>query len=164
MGKFTIDVPPGHSVIKSGENCYRVVDVSTEHLPTTWEEFCKRTNVSSAECRIGHTTSIIWTINSSIHTTRNPYSDKCLISDKKTAEAFLALIQLTQLKKCYNGAWEPDWDNLGEFKYVIMNKGNQLSTSCSISVNYVLSFRTEPLRDHFLACFRDLIETAKSLI
>ena len=73
-------------------------------------------------------------------------------------------MQLTQLKKCYNGDWEPDWDNLGEFKYVIMNKGNQLSTSCSISVNYVLSFRTEALRDHFLACFRDLIEIAKPLL
>jgi len=163
MGKFTIDVPSGHSVIKSGENCYRVVDVSTEHLPTTWEEFCKRTKISSLECRIGQT-SVIWSINSSIHTTRNPYSDKSLLPDKKTAEAFLALIQLAQLKECYNGGWQPDWNNSEEFKYVIMNNSGKLTKSCSININYVLSFRTEALRDHFLTSFRDLIETAKPLI
>ena len=163
MGKFTIDVPPGHSVIKSGENCYRVVDVSTEHLPTTWEEFCKTHPIKEDEYYLSCNGDGVTAFGKHPDISRDPQC-RDILPNKETAEAFLALMQLTQLKKCYNGAWEPDWDNLGEFKYVIMNKGNQLSTSCSISVNYVLSFKTEALRDHFLACFRDLIETAKSLI
>ena len=88
---------------------------------------------------------------------------KDILPNKETAGAILALMQLIQLRNCYNGVWEPDL-NEDEPKYVIVNKQGNLHKIRNATINHVLTFKSEELCDQFLENFRDLIETAKSLI
>lgn len=92
-------------------------------------------------------------------------ADKNWCTSKEEAEAFLALMQLRQLRKAWVGDWEqPDSRtyiagityNINDKKVVVMI-GNCWS-------NITLSFPTKEMAENFLDCFRDLCETAKILL
>lgn len=90
--------------------------------------------------------------------------DQNLLPSKSDAEGILALIQLIQLRDCYNNGWKPDWENGQNAKYTIYCIANSIATGTNNTNLRVLSFKTRELRDEFLTNFEDLIETAKDFI
>lgn len=155
-----VDIPEGYDLIINGTDCKLVPKSRT---PKTWEEFCKTHPIQKGECFIGTFSNIVEAGPGRALTGRED-SDKLMLPNEETAEAFLALMQLIQLRNCYNNGWEPDWTDVSGHKYVIINRRGELVETCSITMSYVLAFRTEELRAQFLKNFRDLIEIAKPLI
>ena len=131
-----------------------------DHLPKSWEEFCNKHNLQSGETYID-SDSVFHSIFKDY--TRNSITDKVFLPNKKMAEAFLALMQLIQLRDCYRQGWIPNYTD-NKLKFVIYTCGNKISTCPGYSVNNILSFQSAELEKMFLSNFKDLIETAKELI
>jgi hypothetical protein len=89
--------------------------------------------------------------------------NKNTFATKEQAEASIALAQLSQLMKVYNGDWVADWsdENLKYIIYFGFNKIMTFQTSCN---QVFLAFKDAETRDLFLENFRDLILTAKPLL
>ena len=84
---------------------------------------------------------------------------------KEEAEAFLALMQLRQLRK----AWICDWEqpNSHSIVYVIkydLDTNKVRLASGNFWGSCTLSFPILEMAKEFLNCFRDLCETAKILL
>ncbi len=133
-------------------------------FPKTWEEFCDKYPVSNNEVVFSHN-SVILTFDElpNTFTERDPDVDRNFCTSLKEAEAFLALMQLRQLRKAYIKNWEPDWSepsdkyciNFWEYKFTITTWGQ---------ISHVLSFPTYELAKQFLNNFKDLLEMAKPLL
>ena len=130
--------------------------------PRSWEEFCERYPKQNGEAFINISSRIAVY---DVPLPRNINTDKSLCTSKEEAEAFLALMQLRQLRKAWVGDWEqPDSNNLtaaivydNNKKQIIVNSGYFLRSN-------VLSLPTQIIAYDFLGCFRDLCETAKFLL
>lgn len=134
-------------------------------LPKTWEEFCKRNKIKEGESFIDcYEQEIVDVEIEDVGSDRDPRMNKNLCTSKQEAEAFLALMQLRQLRKVYVKNWEPDWGNEYSKKYNICIRGNICSVVPTISCQRVLSFPTEKLANQFLINFKDLLEIAKPLL
>ena len=128
-------------------------------LPRSWEEFCKKYSVKEGESWLGE--------QNRIHTCTASYDGmdriyKNWTPSKKSAEAHLAMIQLEQLRNCWWGGWEPEWDS--STKYCIHLIKNELVVGVSKIISRFLVFPTREMAEEFLECFRDLIEKAGDLI
>jgi len=131
-------------------------------LPKTWDEFCETHPIRRSDERfIDSFSNICDKWGDSKRTVR---VDKNLLPNRETAEAFLALMQLVQLRDCYNDGWTPNWKDNYEYKFSIINRDENVEIFTSINVSAPLAFKTAELRDQFLENFRDLIEIAKPLI
>lgn len=159
-----INVPPGcdsiEIVLPDDVKVNPVLKVEADRLPYSWEEFCEKYSIQMGECLLDKSSSFYEAVPGRI---RHKDTDKACLPDRETAEAFIALMQLIQLRNCYNGGWEPDWTD-GEIKYTIMNGLNNLEKARNANISHVLAFKSEELRDQFLENFRDLIEIAKPLL
>ena len=60
--------------------------------------------------------------------------------------------------------WEPDWNNQELLKSCIANVGGQIKTSERYSVNTILAFPTEEMRDAFKENFDPDIEICKEFL
>ena len=130
-------------------------------LPNTWEEFCEQTKKHTRECYIGGYSNII---SVPLDTYWHFSPDRNLLSSEKSAKAYIALMQLEQLRDCYRDGWKPDWEN-DEHKYVIYNCKNKIIFNTDIDgTSHFLSFPTMELCEKFYNNFKDLIETAEELI
>ena len=76
----------------------------------------------------------------------------------------LALMKLLVCREVYRQGWKPDWTNINEKKYCIVNVLNNIKPSTFLKTALILSFQSAEIRDEFLENFRDLIEEAKELI
>ena len=74
-------------------------------LPKTWEEFCKQYSIQEGECYVNIQSNIETLFN---NTERKNEFDRNVCTSEQEAEAFLALMQLRQLRKAYVKDWEPD--------------------------------------------------------
>lgn len=132
-----------------------ILKIKVEHLPKTWEEFCKQNEVKEGEYYISSQSDVVKiVVRNYLHRRETP--DRNILPNKKAAEQHLALMQLHQLRDCY--------------------RGNTLSTCCYSVIRGVfdlvviydntrfLSFPTRELAEEFLANFKDLIEEAGDLI
>lgn len=90
-------------------------------------------------------------------------SNKLIWVTEEQAKACLAMSQLSQLMKHYNGDWEPDWTSV-ESKYCILIFENRIKKDKALFTSVFLSFPTPEIRDRFLENHRDLIEQAKPLL
>lgn len=161
MGKeVKIIIPDDCELFQTGVGKWEQRKIEKK-LPKTWKEFCETHPVQKGECFIGTFSNII---EAGRARTGREDSDKLMLPNKETAEAILALMQLIQLRNCYNGDWVPDWNDESGLKSVIVNNGGKFLRTHSITTNYVLAFKSEELRDQFLENFKDLIEIAKPLI
>ena len=134
-------------------------------LPKTWEEFCERNPIKRGECWIECFNGKILGL---AHTTiegkyRDPQMDKNMCTSMHEAEAVLALMQLRQLRKCYIGNWEPDW-NCDSTKFCIIVDANRIRITDQYFCQKSLSFPTLNLANQFLTNFKDLLEIAKPLL
>jgi hypothetical protein len=128
-------------------------------LPKTWEEFCKRNNITSGESYISPESQT----RELCGCERNSITDRNVCTSKQEAKAFLALMQLRQLRKAYVKDWEPDW-SCSSIKFCILVGSNKIKVVDSYYCQETLSFPTEKLANQFLTNFKDLLEIAKSLL
>lgn len=132
-------------------------------LPKTWEEFCEINDVSDKEFYIDDYGVICNAFDYKSVTSRHQEDDKNLLQNRATAEAILALCQLIQLRNAYNGDWVPDWKDYEQDKFTIEFHDSKIFCDCTSTLSALLYFRTDELRDEFLANFRPLIEKLKPL-
>ncbi|HMA79044.1 MAG TPA: hypothetical protein VKP88_08035 [Candidatus Paceibacterota bacterium] len=149
MKKIEIQVPDGHDLVKDGD-VFRLVK---NELPTSWEELSRVEGwhvVGSNSI-----TSYFRGSTKTIH--RN------IFATKEQAEAAIALAQITQLLKAYNGDWKADWSD-GTVKWCIIKYRKEYSIEALAEINVLLAFPTREKCKHFLEHHRELIEKASPLL
>lgn len=88
--------------------------------------------------------------------------DRNLCTSKEEAEAFLALMQLRQLRKAWIGDWKPNTYDVNYGIFATVTNIVQIGHYDNIRKN--LTFPTKEMAEDFLECFKDLCETAKMLL
>lgn len=132
-------------------------------LPKTWEEFCERYPLKAKEVFINSASKINTVGDYISRKYRIPDNDRNLCTSKQEAEAFIALMQLRQLRKAYVKDWEPDW-TCDSTKFCIIVDVNRIRVTDSYFCQRNLSFPTHELAEQFLTNFKDLLAIAKPLL
>lgn len=132
---------------------YSEEELTKAELPKTWEEFCNNYPVQTGECFL----SLRAAIEQAAYPCNRRY--KNWIPSKQSAEAHLAMIQLEQLRNCYN-----DNSDAWGWSYSIIKRNGipELVRGCDHDT--FLRFKNETIAIQFLKNFRDLIEKAGDLI
>lgn len=154
-----IQIPDNCELIKDGDTY--VVKEKKQGPPRSWEEFCKRYPLHANEVYLDVNGNIMLNITL---VGRERFTPNWIIN-KQEAEAFLALMQLRQLRK----AWVDDWEQPNSRTHIAVIAYNINDKKvCVESGNYwsnmVLSFPTKEMASEFLNCFKDLLEKAKVLL
>ena len=127
-------------------------ELTKTDLPKTWEEFCENYPVQSGECWLGSCDEIY----------KKTYDKERIyknwIPSRKSAEAHLAMIQLEQLRDCYNNSCN-DTNRIA----IINNNGN-IELYVNPPFNCFLTFKNHLLAREFFSNFKEIIEIAKKLI
>lgn len=150
-----IQIPDNCELIKNGDTY--IVKEKTQTPPRSWEEFCKNYPISKDECWISNGGRIRQVDSPTIGKNR---TCKNWCTSKQEAEAFLALMQLRQLRK----AWVGDWEITDQTYYCIISSRTKITVIYNYSILRSLSFPTKEMAEEFMNCFRDLCETAKMLL
>ena len=153
-----IEIPDNCELIKDGDTY--VVKEKKQGPPKSWEEFCERYPKKTGEAFID-TVSYVQTYNTSC--SRTPNTDRNICTSKEEAEAFLALMQLRQLRK----AWVGDWDinENKEYSVILYDFKDGLTIHTGEFYCYTtMSFPEEGMAREFRDCFKDLLEKAKVLL
>jgi hypothetical protein len=129
-------------------------ELKEKESPKTWEELIKINGffVDSDSCslEVNNKTSLLGNRN--------------IFATEEQAEASIALAQLSQLKKVYNGDWEADWEDSIQLKYVIYFYHNNPSIARMLNSSEFLSFKDKKTAELFLENFKELILKAKPLM
>lgn len=132
-------------------------------LPKTWKEFCKRNPIKRGECLISPFCEMH--ITEAIGVDRDVNEDRNYCISESEGQAFLAFMQLRQLRKAYVKNWEPDWNNNKQYKACIMYNGTDFIIAYFKDLcSRPLSFPTHELAKQFFNNFKDLLEIAKPLL
>lgn len=157
----TITIPDNGELVKKG-NTNAIKDKVPK--PRSWKEFCDNYPLQD-DCFIRNNS----TIESAkalgiVGDCRHVIEGVNWITSKKEAEAFLALMQLRQLRKAWVGEWRPNGNE--KFYGGISNNvvTNKLEVKLFKDNTNILSFPTAKMTTEFLSCFKDLCETAKILL
>ena len=153
-----IEVPDGYKAVYDKDT--QKVELVDATLPKTWEEFCENNPIGWGETIIYNNSKEIMALG--VGDNRDS-SIKNILPNKATAEAFLALMQLVQLRDCYRQGWNPDWTKRDD-KYCILHINDGVGIDIRNYTSSVLSFQSAEIRDEFRKNFKDLIEQAKALI
>lgn len=154
-----IQIPDNCELIKDGDTY--IVREKKQIPPRTWKEFCSMNRVKSGEVWI-EPHSVISCYDKDDIRDRKQGSDRNLCTSKEEAEAFLALMQLRQLRKAWVGDWEP---NTYDANYGILSTvTNTVEIGYYDNIRRNLTFPTKEIAEDFLECFKDLCETAKILL
>lgn len=159
MKEVKIQIPDNCELVKDGDSY--VVKEKKQNPPRSWKEFCKRYSVQNGECFITPNSGITDKTSWECDFNRHPIQGRNWCISLQEAEAFLALMQLRQLRK----AWVGDWEITDQPCYycIIPNK-TKITVLDSHYILRSLSFPTKEMAEDFLSCFRDLCETAKILL
>ena len=133
-------------------------------LPKTWEEFCEKYFLQDEEVFITSGGGLLTVAESFGRKFRISDEDKNICTSKQEAQAFIALMQLRQLRKAYVKDWEPDWTNCKVLKYSITFIEGVLNIVGTVTAQHSMSFPTEKIAKQFLTNFKDLLEIAKPLL
>ena len=154
-----IQIPDNCELIKDGDTY--IVKEKKQEPPRSWAEFCDNYPLRKDEFLISDGGIIKQVYSLTIGKGRT-YKNWC--TSKQEAEAFLALMQLRQLRKAWVGDWEYAYGKtLGYITYSFRQKQILVDYGCTWH-NPVLSFPTKEMAEDFLNCFKDLCETAKILL
>ena len=157
MKDITLTIPDNCELVKEG-NTYVIKEKDPK--PKSWKEFCKNFPIKPGECFIDTDSGIIEYGTAE----RREIEDRDFCVNQEEAEAFLALMQLRQLRKAWVGDWEqPHGGRSAAILYPI-NKQEVMVYQGNFWISNVLSFPTNEMAQEFLECFRDLCETAKTLL
>ena len=161
MKEITIQIPDNYELIKDGDTY--IVKEKKRTPPRSWEEFCKNYPLTG-EYFIDTYSNIKNTVyKADVNVNRNIKYERNLINSKEEAEAFLALMQLRQLRKAWIGNWNYEISSQNYIPSIVCVKESGIIITESIH-NHVLSFPTKEMAENFLSCFKDLCETAKILL
>ena len=155
--KVKIQIPDNCELIKDGDTY--VVKEKKQGPPRSWEEFCEKYPIQKGEAYIDTCGNI------GVRKTeceRGGCANKNWCVSKEEAEAFLALMQLRQLRKAWIGDWEYDKSAISYTIMARMNGSMEIGLYDSIYRNML--FPTKEMAENFLSCFKDLCETAKPLL
>ena len=159
MNGVRILIPDDCELIKDG-NTY-IVKKKKQGPPKSWEEFCEKYPVKKGEAYLLASTDRVFTAEKNYTGQR---LSKIWCTSEEEAKAFLALMQLRQLRKAWVGEWEqPKGKSIGAITYSI-DEDKIVVSYLTFWSNIILSFPTQPMACEFLDCFRDLCETAKPLL
>lgn len=160
MKNITITIPDNCELVKEG-NTYVIKEKGTK--PKSWEEFCRNNSIQSEEVFISSMSDILSC--ASTPWVRDPFNDRNMLPSKEEAEAFLALMQLRQLRKAWVGDWEqPNSHTSIGVILCSIDTGVLFVDVDAYDSNVVLSFPSGEMAKEFLKCFKDLCETAKILL
>lgn len=161
MKEVKITIPDNYELVKEGDSY--VVKEKKNNPPRSWEEFCEKYSIQKDESFIDMECNIITPELSNKR--RRINADKNYCCSKKEAEAFLALMQLRQLRK----AWVGDWEQSKKQEIIGVILYNRYSDTIEVNegdywCSVILSFPTKEMAKDFFSCFKDLCETAKILL
>ena len=159
MKEIKITIPDNCELIKDGDTY--VVREKKQTPPRNWEEFCERCPRKMGEGFI-NSTSEIFVYN--LPSIRDEKRDKNVCSSKEEAEAFLALMQLRQLRKAWVGDWEPVGNKTFTAITAIFRSTKEVGIWDFVNTCKSLSFPTTEMARDFLSYFKDLCEIAKPLL
>lgn len=91
------------------------------------------------------------------------YTNRNTLPTEELAQAMLALCQLLYLRDIYNDGWQPDWYDYND-KFSITTYRNEVEKQTVCYSHYILTFKTDKLRDEFFTNFKYLLEIAKLLL
>ena len=155
-----IQIPDNCELIKDGDTY--IVKEKKQKPPRSWEEFCERFPRIKDEYYIESNSAIAQVTN--VNAPRSGRNDKNICTSKEEVEAFLALMQLRQLRKAWVGDWkQPTNASMGVI-YCCLPEYKPVCSLGSYNINRHLSFPTLGMAKEFLECFKDLCETAKILL
>ena len=137
-----IQIPDNCELIKDGDTY--VVKEKKNDKPKTWDEFCEKYPIKSGESYIVISTDRIFTTDENYDGKR---LSKTWCTSKEEAKAFLALMQLRQLRKAWVGDWEPDSDST--LIAIIYHVGRK-EVTIDFTYNSPLFFPTEEMAEEFL--------------
>ena len=150
MKVIKIEIPTGYEVDKDKSTFEEIVFKKVDefsHLPTCVEEIGDRR----------YFIDDVGGIEDCNDSTPNN------LSTKARAKAFLALMQLVELRDAWNEGWQPDWTDSAK-KYCIHENDRGLVKATILYFKITLAFKSEKLRDEFSEQFADLIEQARELL
>ena len=122
-------------------------------LPRSWEEFSEKYCIKKDEAYINSEGKIL---TFHCNTTKRIWNHIC--PSIKSAEAHLAMIQLEQLRNCYNNSCN-DTNRIA----IVNNNGN-IELYVNPPFNCFLTFKNHLLAREFFSNFKEIIEIAKKLI
>ena len=153
-----IVVPDGwECIVKDGIATFKEKKDATQNPPRSWEEFCERYPKNRGEAYIRSASEIFVYDLISI---RDEKEDKNVCSSKEEAEAFLALMQLRQLRKAWVGDWDFVASPLLSCHAIVYTKNSGLRVR-ETSSNHPMSFPTTNMAEDFFFFFKELLEKAK---
>lgn len=159
MNNIKIQIPDNCELIKDGDTY--VVREKKQGPPRSWEEFCENYPLTGKEAFIDAYSNVRPPCECG---TREVLSGKNWCDSKEEAEAFLALMQLRQLRKAWVGDWEQTKGNRIAGIFYGTYEDKITTSSGNFWSNVTLSFPSHDMAKDFLNCFRDLCETAKILL
>lgn len=158
--EVTIKIPDNCELVKNGDTYVVREKEEKDSKPKSWEEFCNKYPIKDTEYFIDKYSNI-W---QSDKKERNVIDDRNICASIEEAGAFLALMQLRQLRK----AWIGDWEQNNKSRYAVIVWDfiwNKLDVSCDLFSSYrVMSFPTEEMALDFIYYFGDLLRKAKVLL
>ena len=155
-----IQIPDNCELIKDGDTY--IVREKKNDKPRSWEEFCKNYPRVSTEYFIETDSEIVQVVNCDVPRDLDEDRNTCI--SKQEAEAFLALMQLRQLRKAWVGDWKQPASTLIGVIHYWLPEDKPKTHLGSYNINRHLSFLTLEMARDFLNCFKDLCETAKTLL
>ena len=163
--KIQINVPDGKKLVGTKIENGVIIPIFKDKdvkLSNTWEEWCKKNKVKDF-VYIDSISNVDKSVASCAFNFIHSIYDRNLIKDEPRAKAFLALMQLMNLRDEYRQGWEPNYGDDSD-KYVIICHKTAITCDMFIHYNAILSFQSAEIRDKFYANFKDLIEQAKEFI
>lgn len=152
-----IQIPDNCELIKDGDT-YIVKEKNNK--PKTWSKFCGDYPIQPSEYYIDDQSRVLPMTMIGIF--RDAIVDKNCCTSKEEAEAFLALMQLRQLRKAWVGDWKQE--KSGAAAVIVYNINEDKIIVDYGCMSRPLSFPTQLMAYDFLGCFKDLCETAKILL
>lgn len=155
MKEIKITPPDGYEIDKDNSTFEKIVFKEIKKgLPKKWEDLEKLE---------GYYVSASYSRVISDDEYRLHPDNKCVFLTKEQAQASIALAQLTQLREVYRQGWKPNWNNMSQEKYQVINQRGILKVFRS-DINGFISFQSRKVAEEFLDNFRDLIEKASPLL
>ena len=158
MKKIEIEIPDDSILVQEGDK-YVIKKVNR---PKTWKEFCDNYPILPSEYYIDDQSTVLpMTISGA---SRNAIADNNCCTSKEEAEAFLALMQLRQLRKAWVGDWKQEKSGTAAVIVYNINEDKIIVDYGTTCMSRPLSFPTQLMAYDFLGCFKDLCKTAKILL
>lgn len=156
---ITFNIPKGYVIDKENSTDTNIVLKFVESVkPKSWEEYCKMMEGKKSFCITRASNGKV--ISGSFFST--PFI--CEFDDEEDTKAFYAFSKLRKLRKAWIGEWKPDWTNIDQIKFTIVNQENRVVVCTNDRSCRSMSFPTKEMRDDFFDCFKDYLEQAKDLI